>query len=58
MSRWQPTEVQMLVRETPRARSAAHVCCLFPRHSEDGVRRKAYRLGLPWPRARRAGKKS
>ncbi|WP_186145978.1 hypothetical protein [Burkholderia gladioli] len=58
MSRWQPTEVQKLVREAPQATVASALCELFPRHSEDGVRAKAYRLGLRWPRVRRAGRKS
>ncbi|WP_369053423.1 hypothetical protein [Burkholderia gladioli] len=58
VSRWQPTEITTLVREVPRAAAPGELTKFFPRHSINGIRWKARTLALPWPRGKRAGRKS
>ncbi|WP_208456361.1 hypothetical protein, partial [Burkholderia gladioli] len=53
MSRWQPTEITTLVREVPRAAAPGDLVKFFPRHPLSGIRWKAGRLGLAWPRGKR-----
>ncbi|WP_186055709.1 hypothetical protein [Burkholderia gladioli] len=53
MSRWQPTEITTLVREVPRAAAPGDLVKFFPRHTLNGIRWKAGRLALAWPRGKR-----
>lgn len=53
MSRWTTTEVALLVHEAPLARTPEDLRPLFSRHSLLGVRAKARRCGVAWPKRAR-----